>query len=90
MRQEERAQAKQSLEAARQIGAAEKDSRVDELRLKLGIRSGERLMEDQPPAPAARIDSVPDTVTMLPWASASTGWKASARPWVSSSVAPQL
>jgi hypothetical protein len=54
MRQEDRAQAKQSLETARQIGAAEKDSRVDELRLKLGIRSGERLMEDRPPAPAAQ------------------------------------
>jgi hypothetical protein len=54
MRREDRAQAKQSLEAARQIGAAEKDSRVDELKLKLGMRSGERLTEDRPPAPAVQ------------------------------------
>lgn len=42
------ARTKQSLEAARQIGAAEKDSRVDEMRLKLGVRSGERLRADEP------------------------------------------
>ena len=54
MRQEDRAQAKQSLEAAGSIGAAEKDSRVDELRLRLEVRPGERLMEDRRPATAAQ------------------------------------
>jgi hypothetical protein len=39
---DDKVQTKQSLEAARQIGAAEKDSSVDKLRLKLGMRSGER------------------------------------------------
>jgi hypothetical protein len=45
---DDRAQSKQSLETARQIGRAEKDFRVDELRLKLGIRSGENLKTDEP------------------------------------------
>jgi hypothetical protein len=44
----DRAQSKQSLETARQIGRAEMDSRVDELRLKLGIRSSEHLNADEP------------------------------------------
>lgn len=46
--QDDRAQPKRSLETARQIGAAEKDSRVDELRLKLGMRSRERPKADEP------------------------------------------
>jgi hypothetical protein len=45
---EDRTQSKQSLETARQIGRAEKDFRVDELRMKLGIRSGEHLKADEP------------------------------------------
>jgi hypothetical protein len=45
---DDRVRAKQSLEIARQIGRADKDSRVDELRLKLGIRSGENLKTDEP------------------------------------------
>jgi hypothetical protein len=48
---DDRTQSKQSLETARQIGRAEKDSRVDELRLKLGIRSGQYLKADEPTHP---------------------------------------
>ena len=47
----DRAQLEQSLETARQIGRAERDSGVDELRLKLGIRSGEYLKADEPTHP---------------------------------------
>ena len=45
---DDRAQSKQSLETARQIGAADKDSRADELRLRLGVRSDQRLRENEP------------------------------------------
>jgi hypothetical protein len=48
MTNDDRAQSKRFLETARQIGRAERDSRVDELRLKLGIRSGEHLKADEP------------------------------------------
>jgi hypothetical protein len=48
---DDRAQSKQSLETARQIGRAEKDARVDELRLKLGIRSSEHSKAEEPTHP---------------------------------------
>ena len=45
---------RQSLEAARLIGRAETDSRVDDLKLKLGIRSGEHLKADVEPTHACQ------------------------------------
>jgi hypothetical protein len=45
---DDKARSRQPLETARQIGCAEKDFRVDELRMKLGIRSGEHLKADEP------------------------------------------
>lgn len=44
---DDKAGAKQSLEIARQIGVTERDPRVDELKLKLGIRPGERSKGDE-------------------------------------------
>ena len=49
--QDDRARSRQSLDTARQIGRAENDLRVEELRLKLRIRSAEYLKADEPTHP---------------------------------------